>query len=52
MNEKIIGIILGIVFTIIIMAISVALTLFYIYYKQPEFLCNLCECINHWIIIS
>jgi hypothetical protein len=37
-NEKTIGIIIGIVFTLVIMAISVALTFFFIYYFQPEFI--------------
>lgn len=43
MNKQTLGIIIGMLFTIIVIAISVTLTLFYIYYFQPEFICDLCK---------
>ena len=43
MNEKTLGIILGIVFTIIIAVVSISLFLLFINYNQSEFFCGVCE---------
>ena len=43
MNEKTFGLLLGIGFALIIMIISVSLTLLFIYYIQPDFVCELCN---------
>ena len=43
MNEKTLGIILGILLTIVVASASVSITLFFIYHVQPEFLCELCQ---------
>lgn len=44
MNNKTLGIITGIVLTLIVMAVSVCMTIFYIYIYQPGFLCEICQC--------
>jgi len=49
MNKTIIGIIIGIIITLAIIGISISLTLFYIYYNQPDFLCDLCKCSDPFI---
>jgi len=45
-NEQTLGIFYGIIFTIIVMVISISLTLFYIYNNNPNFVCDLCTCNN------
>jgi len=47
MNETIQGIIWGVIFTLVIALVSISLTLFFIYYFKPDFVCELCqvECI-------
>ena len=34
---------MGIAFTLVVASISIALTLFYIHYNQPDFVCELCK---------
>lgn len=43
MNEQTLGIIFGIGVALVIILISISLTLFYIYYSQPSFICELCK---------
>jgi hypothetical protein len=37
-NEQTLGIIMGIVFTIVVASVSIALMFLFIYYFQPEFI--------------
>ena len=44
MNEKTLWFIYGSIIALVCLAVAFSLVMFFIYYQQPEFVCELCEC--------